>query len=96
MKIGDATPGDLDRRHLPGRFGERQQPLEEGRLLGGGGTGLRRGEPVGLQIAAGFGEGKAVVDSQPGDRPAGQGQRLQASYDLGGDLGGRVRHRFSG
>ena len=61
-------------------------------MLGGAGAGLRHGEPVGLQIAAGFGEGKAVVDTQPSDRPASAGQRLQASDDLGG----RVRHRFSG
>ncbi len=62
MKIGDAASGDLDRRHLPGRFGERQQPFKDGRLLGGGSTEPRRGEPVGLQVAAGFGEGKAVID----------------------------------
>jgi hypothetical protein len=37
-----------------------------------------------------------VIDPQPGDRSAGESQRLQASYDLGGDLGGQARHRFSG
>ena len=45
-----------------------------------------------LQIAAGFGEGEAVIDVQPGDCSAGQGQRLQAIYDRGR----QARHHFSG
>ena len=41
---------------------------------------------------AGFREGMAVIDPQPSNRSAGEGQRLQATCDLGG----QARHGVSG
>ena len=57
-----------------------QQPF------GGRSAPLQRRKPVCLQIAARFGEDEAVIDAQPGDRSACQGQCLQAIYDRGRQL----------